>query len=407
MIEKRLRMTKGRITAAAVAALTVGLAWGSAFARAQTVKVGVILTYSGTQASLGDQIDKGFSLYMKEHQKELPAGLKIEVIRRDDTGPNPEVAKRLATELLTRDHVQLLTGVVWTPNAAAIAPLAAQAKTPFVDMNASGASLTRLSPYLVRVSFTQWHTALPIGTWSAKHGSKTAYTAVSDFVPGHDAEAAFIKGYTDAGGKIVGSVRFPLASPDFAPFMQRVKDAKPDTLYVFVPSGAQATAVMKAYNDLGLKAAGIKLVGPMDLVPDYELPNMGNAPLGLITSGNYSSAATRPQNKAFVAAWKKAYGDKSVPDFMAVAGWDGMAAIFDVVKQTKGKFTGDQAMNILSHWKNPDSPRGPISIDPATRDIVQNIYIRRAEMVDGHIANVEFDTIPNVKDPWKELNPAK
>ena len=399
----RSRFGTWRWGTAAVAALALG----AASASAQTVKVGVVLTYSGPQASLGDQIDKGFSLYIKEHTKDLPAGVKVELVKRDDTGPNPEVAKRLATELVTRDHVQFITGVVWTPNAAAIAPVAGESKTPFVDMNASGAALTRLTPYMVRVSFTQWHTALAIGTWSAKNGSKTAYTAVSDFVPGHDAEAAFIKGYTDAGGKIVGSVRFPLQSPDFAPFIQRVKDAHPDTLYVFVPSGAQATAVMKAYADLGLKDAGIKLVGPMDLVPDYELPNMGNAPLGLITSGNYSSAATRPQNKSFVEAWHKAYGDKSVPDFMAVGGWDGMAAIFSVIEQTKGKFTGEQAMDILKSWKNPDSPRGPISIDPATRDIVQNIYIRRTEMVDGHLANVEFDTLPNIKDPWKELNPAK
>jgi branched-chain amino acid transport system substrate-binding protein len=274
-------------------------------------------------------------------------------------------------------------------------------------MNASGAALTRQSPYMVRVSFTQWQTALPIGTWAGKQGLKKAYTAVSDFVPGHDAEAAFIKGYKDAGGEVIGSVRVPLANPDFSPFMQRIKDAKPDVLYIFVPSGAQATAVMKAYADVGLRAAGITLVGPMDLVPDYELPNMGDAPLGLVTSGNYSSAATRPQNKAFVAAWKKAYGEQSVPDFMAVGGWDGMAAIFDVIKQTKGQFTGDEAMAILSQWKNPDSPRGPISIDPATRNIIENIYIRRTEKVDGRLANVEFETIPNVKDAWAELNPPK
>jgi branched-chain amino acid transport system substrate-binding protein len=393
---------------AAVAGLALATMMGSLPAAAQqTVKVGVILTYSGPQASLGDQIDKGLSLYAKAHEKDLPDGLKIELIRRDDTGPNPEVAKRLARELITRDHVQLLTGVVWTPNAGAIAPLSAEAKTPFVIMNATGASLPRLSPYIVRVSFTQWQTALPIGTWAAKNGLKRGYTAVSDFVPGHDAEAAFAKGYKDAGGEIIGSVRFPLQSPDFAPFLERAKDANPDALYVFVPSGAQATALMKAYADLQLKAAGVTLVGPMDLVPDYELPNMGTAPLGLVTAGNYSSAAERPQNREFVAAWKQAYGEKSVPDFMAVGGWDGMAAIFDLVKATKGKFDGDQAMAFLKTWKNPDSPRGPIAIDPETRDIVQNIYIRRTEMVEGHLANVEFETIPQVKDPWKEFNPAK
>jgi len=377
-------------------------------AAAQTVKVGVILTYSGPQASLGSQIDKGFSLYIKEHEKDLPPGVKIDVVKRDDGGPNPAVAKRLAQELVTRDHVQLLTGVVWTPNAGAIAPLATEASIPFVLMNASASNLTRQSPFITRVSFTQWQTAMPIGQWAAKNGLKKAYTAVSDFAPGHDAEAAFIKGYKDGGGEIIGSVRFPLSNPDFAPFIQRVKDAKPDVLYIFIPSGAQATSVMKVYNDLGLKAAGVTLVGPMDLVPDYELPNMGDAPLGLVTSGNYSSAATRPQNKAFVAAWKKAYGEESIPDFMAVAGWDGMAAIFDLLKQTKGKFTGPQAMEILSHWKNPESPRGPISIDPETRDIVQNIYIRRTEkQQDGRLANIEFETVPNVKDAWKELNPAK
>jgi branched-chain amino acid transport system substrate-binding protein len=393
---------------AALAGLALALAMGSVPAAAQqTVKVGVILTYSGPQASLGDQIDKGLSLYAKEHEKDLPEGIKIELIRRDDTGPNPEVAKRLARELITRDNVQLLTGVVWTPNAGAIAPLTAEAKTPFVIMNATGASLPRLSPYIVRVSFTQWQTALPIGTWAAKNGLKHGYTAVSDFVPGHDAEAAFAKGYKDAGGQIIGSVRFPLQSPDFTPFLERAKDAKPDALYVFVPSGAQATALMKAYADLQLKAADVTMVGPMDLVPDYELTNMGTAPLGLVTAGNYSSAAERPQNREFVAAWKQAYGENSVPDFMAVGGWDGMAAIFDLVKATKGKFDSDQAMAFLKTWKNPDSPRGPIAIDPETRDIVQNIYIRRTEMVQGRLANVEFETIPQVKDPWKELNPAK
>jgi branched-chain amino acid transport system substrate-binding protein len=382
-------------------------AGGTTGAAAQTVKVGVILTYSGPQASLGDQIDKGLSLYAKEHEKDLPSGVKIEFIRRDDTGPNPEVAKRLAQELITRDHVNLLTGVVWTPNANAIAPLATEAKTPFVVMNAAGVTTTRLSPYVARVSFTQWQTALPLGTWAAKQGWKKGYTAVSDFAAGHDAEAAFVKGYKDAGGDIIGSVRFPPQSPDFVPFVQRIKDSKPDVLYVFIPSGKQATAIMKAYADLGLKEAGITIVGPQDLVPDYELPNMGEAPLGIVTAGNYTSVADRPQNKSFVEAWNRAYGANTVPDFMAVAGWDGMAAIYSVVKETKGKFDGDKAMAILKGWKNPDSPRGPILIDPDTRDIVQNIYMRRNQRVGDHLANVEFETIPQVKDPWKELNPVK
>ncbi|HYM03176.1 MAG TPA: ABC transporter substrate-binding protein [Stellaceae bacterium] len=374
----------------------------------QTVKIGVILTYSGPAASLGDQIDKGLSLYAKEHEKDVPPGVKIELIRRDDTGPNPEVAKRLAQELVTRDHVQFLTGVVWSPNAGAIAAVATEAKVPFVISNAAAVGLTRASPYIARVSFTLWQESLPLGTWAAqKGGLKKVYIAVSDFAPGKDAEAAFTKGFTDAGGTIVDTVHFPVKDPDFVPFMQRVKDAKPDAVFVFIPSGKQATAVMKAYNDLGMNNGGIKIIGPQDIVPDEELPSMGNEPAGVISSGSYSNAGDRPQNKAYVAAWTKEYGDKTPPGFMSVGGWDSMAAIFAVIKATKGEVDGDKAMAILKNWKNPDSPRGPIAIDPETRDIVQNIYIRRVEVKGNHLANVEFETIPQVKDPWKALNPAK
>ena len=399
-------MTK-HLAGSALAALMLASMAAVAPAQAQTVKVGVILTYSGPQATLGTQIDKGIDLYVKEHTKDLPPGVKLDLIKRDDTGPKPEVAKRLAQELFTRDHVNILTGVVWTPNGAAIAPLTAIAKVPFVIMNAAASAITRMSPYVVRVSFTQWQFGAPMGKWAADRGWKKGYAAVSDFAAGYDSEASFIRGFTDAGGKMVGSVRFPLMNPDFIPFLQRAKDAKPDALYVFVPSGPQATALMKAYNDLGLARAGVHLVGPQDLVPDYELPNMGDIPVGLVTAGNYSAAATRPQNVAFVAAWHKAYGANSSPDFMAVAGWDGMNAIFDVIKETKGRFTADQAMKILTGWKDPKSPRGPIMIDPETRDIVQNVYIRRTEKKDGKLENVEFDTIPQVKDLWKELHPVQ
>lgn len=391
--------------ALALAAATLGLALPAA---AQTVKVGVILTYSGPQASLGDQIDKGLSLYVKEHEKDLPPGVKVELVKRDDTGPNPEVAKRLAQELITREHVNFLTGVVWSPNAGAIAPLTAEAKMPFVVSNAAFVALTRASPYIARVSFTLWQECLPLGNWAAtKGGLKRVYIAVSDFAPGHEAADAFTKGFKDAGGQIVDEVKFPLRDPDFVPFMQRVKDAKPDAVFVFVPSGKQATAVMKAYNDLNMKAGGVKIIGPQDIVPDEELPSMGQEPLGVISSGTYSNVGDRPANKAYVAAWKRAYGDQTPPGFMSVGGWDSMAAIFSVIKETKGKVDGDKAMKILAGWKNPDSPRGPIMIDPQTRDIVQNIYIRRVEKQGERLANVEFETIPQVKDPWKELNPAK
>jgi branched-chain amino acid transport system substrate-binding protein len=379
----------------------------TASASAQThVKIGFINSYSGFLAQPGDQMDKGVALYVKEHEKELPPGVTIEVIKRDDTS-TPEVARRIAQELITRDHVQLLFGVVASPNAAAIAPLTAEAKIPLLITNAAGTAITRISPYVVRVSFTQWHTALPMGQWAVKQGWKKAFIAVSDFIPGHDAEGAFTKGFTDAGGQIVGSIAFSPASPDFPPVVQRIRDAKPDVAFIWVPAGTQATSMMKSIKDLGVRQAGINVVSTQDLVPDEELPNMAGVADGVITAGNYSAAADRPANKAFVAAWNKAYGEKSAPDFLSADGWDGMMAVFDLIKATKGKFTGDEAVAFLSHWKTDNSPRGPISVDPATRDIVQNVYIRKTEMKNGKLANIEFDTIPNVKDPWKELNPPK
>jgi branched-chain amino acid transport system substrate-binding protein len=376
-------------------------------AAAETIKIGVVLTYSGPMASLGDQIDKGLSLYVKEHEKDLPAGTTVEIVRRDDTGPNPETAKRLAQELITRDHVNFLTGVVWSPNALAIAPLTAEAKVPFVISNAAAVSVPRLSPYVARVSFTLWQECLPLGTWAAQQGGlKKVFVAVSDFAPGHEAEQAFTKGFKDAGGTVVDSVAFPLKDPDFVPFMQRVKDAKPDAVFVFVPSGKQATAVMKAYNDLGMKDDDIKIIGPQDIVPDEELPSMGQEPLGVITAGTYSNAAERPANKAYVAAWTREYGDKTMPGFMSVGGWDSMAAIFSAIKATNGHPDPDKVMAVLKGWKN-ESPRGEIMIDADTRDIVQHIYIRRVEKRGDRLANIEFVTLPMTKDPWKELNPPK
>ena len=384
-----------------------GLALLSVGAAAQTVKIGMISSYTGFAAQAADEGQKGVDLYIKEHEKELPPGLKIEILRRDDTS-SPEVGKRLAQELITRDHVQLLAGIILSPVAAAVAPLTAEAKVPLVlNMAAAGAAITRISPYVVRVSFTLWQESYPLGKWAAEQGWKKGYTAVSDFIPGHDSEAAFTKSFTDAGGKIVGAVRFPVANPDFAPFVQRIVDAKPDVVFIFVPAGTQATAMVKAIRDFQLREAGINIASPQDLLPDEELPHMGDTPLGLITSGTYSTAAQRPANQAFLAAWKRSYGDSAIPDFFSVDGWDGMAMIFDMLKATKGKFTADEAMAFFKTWKNPDSPRGPISIDPETRDIVQNVYMRRVEKVDGKLANVEFATIPQVKDPWKELNPAK
>jgi len=381
---------------AAGAALLLAVA-----APAQTIKIGVINTYSGPFATLGDLIDKGFKLYMKQNADKLPPGVKIELVIRDDGGPNPDKAKQLLQELIVRDRIQFLTGVVFTPNALAMAPLTQEAKLPFFIMNAGTSVITERSPYIARFSFTLWQSSYPLGAWASRK-YKRAYIAVSDFAPGHDSEAGFERGFTEGGGRIVGKVRIPLANPDFVPFMQRVKDAKPEVLMAFTPAGRQATQIMKAYGDLGLDKAGIKFIGPGDITTDEELPNMGDAPLGVITMHHYSAAATRPANKAFIAAWKKEYGEKSVPSFMSVGGWDAMDAIYYAIREQKGKIDPDRTMALVKKYKNPNSPRGPIAIDPETRDIIQNEYIREVKRVGGQLANVEFETITMVKDPWKE-----
>lgn len=371
-------------------------------ASAQAVRVGLINTYSGPMASNGDQIEKAINLFMKSGQCKLPPGVKIEIVKRDDTGINPETAKRLAQELIVRERVDMLAGVVWTPNALAIAPLATEAKKPFVIMNAGTAMITTMSPYIARTSFTLWQSSYPLGTWASKK-FKTAYIAVSDFGPGHDAQEAFTKSFTAGGGKILGAVRMPPPTSDFAPFLQRVKDAKPDALFVFVPAGKSATALIKGFGDLGLAQAGIKLIGPGDIVTDEELPNMGDVPIGVISMFHYSAAGERPANKAFVAAYQKEYGPKAWPNFISVGAWDGMQAICDVVAAQNGKVDPEKTMLLLRGWKSANSPRGPIEIDPRTRDVVHNEYIRETRKVDGIVKNVELETIPMVKDPWKEF----
>ena len=385
----------------------IALAGATGITTAQTVKVGIISTYSGPTAAQGDQLDKGYKLYLKLNGHKLPPGVKIEPIFRDDTGANPDAAKRLAQELIVRDKVQFLTGVVWTPNAAAIAPLTAESKVPFVIANAAGANIPLLSPYVARVSFTLWQAAYPMGKWAAKH-YKRVYTVVSDYAPGVEAEDGFIKSFKEAGGEIVGSVRVPLANTDFIPYMQRVKDAKPDVLFAFNPAGKQATAQMKAYADLGLAKAGIKYIGTGDLTSDDELQNMGDAALGVVTAHHYSAAGDRPANKAFVAAFKKEYGANMNPSFFVVGAWDAMDAIFYAIREQKGNIDPEKTMQLLRNYKNANSPRGPIAIDPETGDIIQNEYLREVRKVGGQLANVEIETIATqLKDPLKEFNKTK
>ena len=385
----------------------VALATVSGLTAAQTVKIGIITTYSGPTAAQGEQLDRGYKLYLKLNGSKLPPGVKVEPIFRDDSGPNPDAAKRLAQELIVRDKVQFLTGVVWTPNAAAIAPLTAESKMPFIIANAAGANIPLASPYVARVSFTLWQSSYPMGKWAAKH-YKRIYTVVSDYAPGVEAEEGFTRAFKEAGGQIVGSVRVPLANTDFIPYMQRVKDSKPYSLFAFNPAGKQATAQMKAYSDLGLGKAGIKYIGTGDLTSDDELQNMGDAALGVVTVHHYSAAGDRPANRAFVAAYKKEYGEKANPSFFVVGAWDAMDAIFHAIREQKGKIDPERTMKLLRNYKNPNSPRGPIAIDPETGDIVQNEYLREVRKVGGQLANVEIETVATQqKDPFKELNKKK
>lgn len=385
---------------ATMAALTLAMA---APAVAETVKVGVILPYSGPFASLGTVMDNAIKLWVAKNGDTV-GGHKIEIIRRDELGPNPDVSKRLAQELITRDGAKLITGLVFTPNAMAVAPLATESKTPTIIMNAATAVITTRSPYLTRVSLTLPQTTEIFGRWAAtKGGMKQVYTAVSDYGPGHDAEAAFKQGFTEAGGSLAGSVRFPVVNPDFVPFLQRILDQKPPALYAFIPGGTQPAAFVKTFHDLGLAKANIRLMPSAEAVDEQYISTVGDAAAGLITATHYTAARNSPANKAFVEAWHAAYGRDKDPNFFAVGAWDGMALIYDLVKKLDGRIDGDKAMAEIKAWKH-ESPRGPISIDPETRDIVQNIYICKVEKVNGRLANVVMETYDAVKDPWKQRN---
>jgi branched-chain amino acid transport system substrate-binding protein len=397
---------KTRIFLAMLAsAAALGLA--TAPASAQTVKIGVINTMTGPQSNIGVNNDMGMRLYMKLNEDKLPPGVKVELVVRDDGGANPDKAKQLAQELIVRDKVQILTGFGITSNAMSVAPLTAETRVPMAIMNAAASVITTRSPYVARFSFTLWQSSYPLGQWAAKK-YKRAYIAVTDYAPGHDCEEAFEKGFREGGGEIVGKTRMPLVTLDFVPYMQRAKDAKPEVLFAFVPAGRFALQIIKAYGDVGLDKAGIKFIGPGDITTDEELPAMGDVPIGVTTVHHYSAAADRPANKAFVAAWKKEYGDKIGPSFMGVGGWDAMDAIYYAIREQKGKIDPDRTMELWKNYKNPNSPRGPISIDPETRDIVQNEYLREVRKVGGQTANVELEIVGTaVKDPWKEFNKKK
>ena len=392
-------MKSFRILCAAMAAASFLVATAASFAE-EPLKIGLIAPFSGPFADYGKQIEGGIKAYLKQHGDTV-AGRKVEIIARDTTGPVPDVAKRLAQELVVRDKVDFLAGFGLTPEALAVAPIADQAKKPMIIMNAASSVITTKSPYIARVSMTLPQVSAPMATWAAKNGIKKVYTLVADYAPGIDSENAFKAAFTAAGGQVVDSVRVPLNNPEFAPFIQRIKDSKPEAVFIFLPAGEQGIAFMKGFQERGLAEAGIKVIATGDLTDDHVLAAMGDSTLGVITTFHYSAAHDSPENKAFLKAFAEANGaDAGRANFMAVAGYDGMAAIFEVVKKLGGKIDSDKVMEMLKGLRIA-SPRGPIYIDPATRDVVQTVYVRRVEKVGGELYNVEFDKFPDVKDPGK------
>ncbi len=378
--------------------LEVGAALGTAPAAAP-IKIGLLAPFSGPFASLGAQMEGGIKAYLDTHGESLE-GRKVELLVRDTTGIAPDVAKRLAQGLIVRDDVDFLVGFALTPNALAVAPLATEAKKPMVIMNAAASIITTKSPYIVRVSLTLPQVTAPLATWAWNDGVKSVYTLVSDYAPGADAEAQFKKTFEAAGGKIVDSVKVPTNNPDFAPFVQRIKDAHPEAVFVFVPAGTQGIAFMKAFHERGLAKAGIRLIATGDLTEDQQLPAMGDEALGIVTTHHYSAAHDSSENTVFKAAFAKVSSGALRPNFMAVGGYDGMAAIAAVVKKLGGKFDGDSAMEAFKGLELT-SPRGPIRIDPETRDVVQTVYVRRVERREDGLYNVEFDQFAQQKDPGK------
>jgi branched-chain amino acid transport system substrate-binding protein len=389
---RRFKMQKRFLLKALV--LSASLACTGAMAE-EKFKIGLILPMTGPFASTGKQIEAAAKLYMAQNG-DMIAGKKVELIVKDDTSA-PDVTKRIAQELVVNDKVSVLAGFGLTPLALASAPIATQSKTPLVVMAAATSSITEASPFIIRTSFTLPQAAVALADWAPKNNIKKVVTMVSDYGPGIDAEKYFKDRFTFNGGQVIETLRVPMRSPDFAPFLQKVRDAKPDAVYVFVPSGLGA-AVMKQFAERGMDKAGIRLIGTGDVTDDDQLNGMGDVALGVTTSHHYSASHNSPTNKKFVEAFSKANGGLR-PNFMAVGGYDGMRVIYEAAKATKG--AGGQALLDAMKGQVFESPRGPMFIDAQTRDVVHNIYIRKVERVGGQLYNQEFETLKDVKDPGK------
>jgi len=364
------------------------------------LKIGLIGTYSGPYADYGRQFDAGVALYLKEHGGKI-AGRTVEIIKKDTGGANPDASKRIAQELIVRDKVQILTGLDFSPNAYAVGAVATQAKVPVVVMNASSSAITSSSPYVARLSFTVQQVSDPMARWMLKQGIKESYVVVADYAPGTDSLTAFKKAFEQGGGKVVGELRTPMSNPDFSAYVQRIKDAKPQSVFFFFPSGVMPPAFLKVWKERGMDAAGIKLFATGEATDDSYLDATGEVALGLITSHHYSYAHPSAKNQKFVKDFEAQFGTGMRPSYFAVTAYDAMAAIDQALKKTGGDVSGDKVMEALKGLQF-ESPRGPIEIDAATRDIVQTVYIRKTEKVGGKLVNVEFDKFDRVKDPAKE-----
>jgi branched-chain amino acid transport system substrate-binding protein len=374
--------------------MLVALALAAGPAAAQdAVKIGLILPMTGPFASTGRQIDGAVKLWMQQHGTTV-AGRKIEVILKDDAG-TPDTTRRLAQELVVNDKVNILAGFGLTPLALATVPIATEAKVPELVMAAATSSITEKSPFVIRAGFTLPQVTMPLADWAGKNGIRKVVTLVTDYGPGIDAETAFKQRFGEVGGQVVDAIRVPLKNPDFAPYLQKVSDLKPDAVFVFVPSGV-GSVFMKQFAERGLDKSGIRLIGTGDVVDDDILNDMGDVALGVITSFHYSAAHPSAENKAYVEAFRKLNGIR--PNFHSLGGYDGMRMIYAALEKTRGGTDGEALMKAME-GQSFESPRGPVTIDPATRDPIQNVYMRKVERVNGELYSVEFATIPNVKDP--------
>jgi branched-chain amino acid transport system substrate-binding protein len=384
------KFTKLSLSIAALAMLAA-----TSVARADEIRIGVIASFSGPYSNWGKQIQEATDLYVAQQQGKV-GNHTVKVIYRDVGGNNPARARQLAEELVVRDKVQYLAGLEFTPTALAVADVATQGKIPTVINNSGTSGILNRSPYLLRAGYTQWMVATPLAKWTAEQGAKKVFLAAADYAPGLDAIVSFRKSFTEAGGTIVGELKIPLNTTDFSTYMQKVKEAKPEYLYMFMPVGPSSVAFIKTFVERGLDKAGIKLLATAE-TEEAELPAYGDAAAGIVTALHYSPASTSPANQAFISAWRTKYGKDQVPNVGGISAYDSMRVIFEMIRATDGKQDGDKAIAAIKGFAW-ESPRGPVQVDPQTREFIQNIYIRRIEKVDGAYANKPFKTYPAIRD---------